>query len=218
MEKNNYKVIAVAALLFAVFTMTIGFAAFSKVLNIKESSAAVSPTDKFSSNVKFDVQSLSCQAYGDAQVISSGQLDVNGNEWSGLSVSLKAPSAYVTCSVKVTNESTFDAYLAELNFASPLSCSYGENIQIDQNFSNGICGENGIVATISDGNKSTSVNGVRVFDSSSTTSDSVISANSESTITFKIEYPNSAPVVDAIDSNINVTIPSITLLYKSSNE
>ena len=134
MEKNNYKVLAVAALIIAVVALTVGFASFSTVLSIQNASAEVQPTDLFTPNVQFSqgtggAPNVTCgNSHGDSETVfvnSKGSLNdsTHATVWRDASVTLTGPGDYVTCAIDMENNSPFIAYLYRVDLSSVLTCT-----------------------------------------------------------------------------------------------
>lgn len=134
MEKNNYKVLAVAALIIAVVALTVGFASFSTVLSIQNTSADIQPTDLFTPNVQFTQgnngePSVTCvNSRNEAEsafVNSKGSLNdsTHATVWSDASVTLTGPGDYVECFIQFENNSPYIAYLNQVTLSSTLTCS-----------------------------------------------------------------------------------------------
>ena len=215
MENNNKgKLVLLVILAISIISISIGFAVFSATLTIKESSGTISPNDNFSTNVKFKQNSLSCNTItGTASVKNTGVLNSELTEWSGLSVLLKEPGDSVTCNVSVSNTSTFDAFLKEIAFSDNLQCSGIDGATISTTNNDAICGANGVKATVSDGTNSLSITGVSEQKKLNISTNNIIEASKTKNISFTVEY-----VANNIDEDVIVTIPQLSLIYKSSNE
>ena len=216
MEKNSNKLIIFIFLGMVVLTFSVGFAAYSRTLYISESTTEISPENTFTPNVKFKANTLTCtNKSGEGAVSSSGQLAEEDTSWSNISVSLKKPGDAVTCSVVVSNDSSYDAFLKEITFDSVLNCTTNSRTTPKSSNQEALCGTNGVTAKVSDGVNSATVTGVSSNNNTSISTNNIISSGSEGTITFDIEYSSTGNLVD---EDMLVTLPKVTLLYKSSNE
>lgn len=119
MERNrSSKIIAVVALVVAVFGLTLGFAAFSNTLTIS-SSAYVSPSsDNFkvgfsTSATATATGNLAGTASGSA---TAGTATLSGTAISGIKANLTAPGETVTYTFYVRNTGEYDAFLNSITF------------------------------------------------------------------------------------------------------
>lgn len=119
MERNrSSKIIAVVALVVAVFGLTLGFAAFSNTLTIS-SSAYVSPSsDNFkvgfsTSATATATGNLTGSASGAA---TAGTATLAGTAISGIKANLTTPGETVTYTFYVRNTGEYDAFLNSITF------------------------------------------------------------------------------------------------------
>ena len=124
MEKNrSSKIIAVVALVVAVFGLTLGFAAFSNTLTIS-SSAYVSPSsENFKINLSGSESGITTNVVGTpAQSENLGyyasQASVSGSRISGLKANVTQPGQEVSYTFYVHNDGEYDAYLNSIVFAN----------------------------------------------------------------------------------------------------
>lgn len=119
MEKNrNNKIITIIALMVAVAGLTLGFAAFSRVLTIS-SSATVTPND---SDFKTAFSSSNTElASGDIQGVATGgatagTAKISGTTISNLTANFSAPGQTVKYTFYENNSGNYDAYLTNATF------------------------------------------------------------------------------------------------------
>lgn len=119
MEKNrSSKIIAVVALVVAVFGLTLGFAAFSNTLTIS-SSAYVSPSSE-NFKVNFSTSS-STSATGTVSGSATGSATAEAatlaaTTVSGIKANLTAPGETVSYTFYVRNTGEYDAYLNSITY------------------------------------------------------------------------------------------------------
>ena len=223
MEKNNGKTIAVVSLVVAVFALAVGFATFSANLTI-DSSATVVPGDQFSPYVKWKENSISCQKVAgnaNAAATSVGSFDTDRVAWSGVTIKLIEPGDSVSCSATVENTSSFVAYLRSITTSAALSCAAGtttDDISPATNASD-VCpwlrldieagtGTPATAFATSTAAAAGSFSGAQAL--------SVPATNGEQNVKFTLTYRNDTGVVLA-NGTVAVTIPTITLNYKTDN-
>lgn len=119
MSKNrNNKIITIIALMVAVAGLTLGFAAFSRVLTIS-SSATVNPNDAdfkttfSSSNTEVVSGNISGEATGGAE---AGVATINGTTISNLTAKFSGPGQTVKYTFYENNSGNYDAYLTNATF------------------------------------------------------------------------------------------------------
>ena len=219
MKKNNSKVYALIALVIAVFALSVGFATFSQTLFISDASAEINASNEFTSNVKFVANSLDCtDTNGKAVVDSTGVLDSENTIWKDLSIILKEPGDSVNCTVEVYNASSYEAFLKEISFASTLNCAAKQGSGVNSASASNVeavCGANGIIATASVGSNSATTTKVAVSNNTNIASNNTLASEGTDEVTFTILYPSDA---QSADGDITITIPQISLLYKTANE
>lgn len=120
MEKNKgSKIIAIVALVVAVFGLTLGFAAFSNTLTIS-SSAYVSPSsDNF--KINFSTSSTSATSTGNVTgsptgAATAGTATLAGTTVSGIKANLTAPGETVSYTFYTHNTGEYDAFLNSITF------------------------------------------------------------------------------------------------------
>lgn len=114
MKKNN-KTITIVALIIAVASLTIGFAAFSSTLTIN-SSATVTP-DASTFNVGFStaIDSLKPGTLNSSSTLGE-PATITGTSITGLKANLKNPGEYADYIFFVYNAGEYDAYLNDIVF------------------------------------------------------------------------------------------------------
>lgn len=127
MEKSrNFKIIAVIALIVAIFGLSVGFAAFSTALNISTSQSAVRP-DETTFNVSFSSSGTSFleedvvgQVSDNASMTSTAAKIDNSNYKNpvinNLSAKFTEPGQSVTYTFYAYNGGSYDAYLKSISF------------------------------------------------------------------------------------------------------
>ena len=118
MEKNrSSKIIAVVALVIAVFGLTLGFAAFSTTLTIS-SSATVTPSDE-NFKVYFKNTDGGNTVVGTATTgAKAATAALDGTTATGLSADFTAPGQTVTYTFKVVNEGSYNAFLKSVSYGN----------------------------------------------------------------------------------------------------
>ena len=120
MEKNkSSKIIAVVALVVAVFGLTLGFAAFSNTLTIS-SSAYVSPSDE-NFKVAFSTSLTDANVTGTIAGTPTGaataeDATVSGTTVSGIKANLTSPGESVSYTFYVHNSGEYEAFLNSITF------------------------------------------------------------------------------------------------------
>lgn len=122
MEKNrSSKIIAVVALIIAVFGLTLGFAAFSTTLTIS-SSATVTPSSEnfkvyFSpdgNEVSTGEEATALTVTGTGTGAGTATIDTTRLKASNLTAAFTVPGQTVTYSFYVVNQGSYDAYLKSI--------------------------------------------------------------------------------------------------------
>lgn len=217
MEKNNNKIIAVVALVVAVVSLAIGFAAFSDSLSIG-GSANVKGTNAFddaTNDLAYVSTTPECHITGSNISTSTTPYTAGtatGDVWSGISVPLTTENPSVTCTAVVKNKTSYAAYLKSIATTSGISCSSsGANAQTNEN---NIC--NAVSVDVQVGSVATDkiTFGTSAVTKNDTTGSIAKSGDSgdEATVTVKITYDGIA----VADEDVVVTLPTITHNYSSA--
>ena len=210
MEKNNGKIVAVAALVVAVVALSVGFAAFAATLTI-DSSATVKASNEFTENVNYVSGTPKCYYTGETSstVPDAVAGTASGKTWTGVSVPLTAEHKSVTCEAEIQNASTYTAYLRQISISNVLSCaSVGTGDDAATNVTT-ICPTVSAKVDVStDTATFTSTNSTAVTSTSST----IAGNNGSEKVYLTVSYSSTA----AADGDISVTIPTISLLYKTN--
>ena len=213
MEKNNGKIVAVVALAIAVVALSVGFAAFSATLTIQSATATVEKNDEFSANINYtEGQTLKC-VYTGTETEVEGTYNAgtaSGKTWTGVNVPLTAGHKSVTCTAQITNASAYTAYLRQISIASALTCASAGTGDDAASNAAAVCAT--VSAQIKVGGATgtfTTTNSTAVDVTGST---STIAANGTGTAELTIAYTSAI----AADGDLSVTIPTISLLYKTA--
>ena len=216
MEKNNSKMIAVAALVVAVIGLSIGFAAFAATLTIENASATFTAQNQFTDrvNYKSDVSPTCFAGDSSSNTSVSGEYtagSVSGKQWNGVSVPLSMTQKTVTCHATIENLSTYRAALNTISTNGTIGCTSvaasGEEGYAST--ASAICGN--VQVTVAVGSAS------KTFQNSDLTaltniSNSSIASSGSAEVTMTINYnSNVSP-----DGDVRITIPTISLEYKSA--
>ena len=225
MEKNNGKIVAVVALVIAVVSLSVGFAAFSATLTINDASATVKANDEFEPNVNYVSGSPKCY-YTGSEYTSANELDpetltglavgtASQKSWTGVSVPLTTEHKSITCVAQIQNASQYVANLRKISIADFLSCaSVGAGDAAATNVDD-ICAT--VSATVkvagSDTTTFTASNNASpnkaAFEGTSST---IAKDNGTANVELTIAYTSAV----AADGDIRITVPTISLLYKTN--
>ncbi len=210
MEKNNSKIVAVVALVVAVVALSVGFATFSATLTITNTSAAINPTNTFTTNVKYAANSVSCTTTGDAVVSNSGTL--TDTAWNGVAITLKTPGDKATCTANISNLSSFVAYLREINTATALSCSAlaGSNAASAANVT-AVCNALSLVVTVGTDSATATASAAGSAVVSGTTNK--IATSGTQAVKFELTYASGS---QPADGDITVNVPQMNVIYKTA--
>lgn len=212
MEKNNGKIIAIAALVVAVVALSVGFAAFTDSLTIDGSATVKAGENVFAANFGYDANTTPSCVYtgGSTTAENTSAGTASDNTWSGISVQLTSEHPSVTCTAKVKNTSDYKASLTSISASGALSCSStGANAATNTAT---IC--TGVTEEVQLGSSSNALtinstsNGAGLTNSSPSLE--VAKTNGEATVTVIVAYNTS---VGTPDGDITVTLPTITHAY-----
>ncbi len=206
MEKNNGKVVAVVALAIAVVALSIGFAAFSATLTIGASSNIIA-TNSFTDNVNYVASSSSCVYTGGSTAADGSNAgSPAGKSWSGIYVKLDKNHKSVTCQADILNNSAYAANLKSISGGTLTCGSVGEGDDAASNAAT-VCGNvSATVALKTDTTTFTTTNGTGL-----TTGNVSIGASATEHVYLTVAYTGDDP-----DGDIAITIPSISLLFKTN--
>ena len=214
MENRGSRAIAVVALCVAIVGITLGFAAFSNVLNIQPS-ANVAP-DASTFNVDFSSSDSALETNPvvpvkapEELVASSASINNVGDPTiSNLSVSFTEPGQSATYTFYTYNAGEYDAYLKSITFANAAS---GDSFKVCT--SEGSADAGLVAAACEDISVSVKVGSLEEATSSqaSITGHSLAKGAYEEVV-VKIEYAADGAVADG---NFDVDFGDITLTYSS---
>ena len=214
MEKNNGKIIAVAALVVAVIGLSVGFAAFAATLTIENISATMTADNQFTENVNYQSVAPTCYVTGtSASVVGTYNAGTaSGKLWSGINVPLTMTQKSVTCQATIENNSAYRAALDSISIGGTFTCNSVAASGTEGYATNAstICA--GTQVTVSTGSAT------KVFTNAShdaltgITGTSIASNGGTAPVTVTIEYTGDV----AADGDVSITIPTISLNYKSA--
>lgn len=219
-DNKSGKVIAIAALVVAVVALSVGFAAFTDVLDISGTATAGASGNVFDAgtdgaNGLRYTGTPTCVYTNDSSAVPNvnvGTFTNNNDSWSGISVPLGSTATSVTCTATVTNSSSYIAHITDLKTSGPLTCSSsGANTLANET---NVCGATTVTATISDGTNSDTlqITNSTAANATSTTRTAEVAANGgTATVTVVIAYAGA----DA-DADTTITLPTITHYYSSA--
>ena len=213
MEKNNSKIIAVAALVVAVIGLSIGFAAFAATLTIENISATMAADNQFTANVNYKSVAPTCTVTGSGASISGSYNagTASGKQWTGISVPLTMTQKSITCEAQIENGSAYSAALDSITIGGTFTCQSVAASGTDGYATN--------AGTICDGTKVTvTTSGASaVFTNASHAgltciTGSSIASSGSAAVQVVIEYTGTV----AADGDVAITIPTISMNYKSA--
>ena len=217
MEKNNGKIIALAALIVAVIALAVGFASFTDALTI-DGTATVKGANAFddaTNDLAYVSTSPECHITGTTTSTSTTPYTAgtaSGDVWEGISVPLTTENPSVTCTATVKNKTQYVAYLRGIATQSGITCaSSGANQTTNEN---NICGAVNVDVQVG----SVATDKISFGSSAASKPDTTGSiaksgdAGDEATVTVVITYDGQA----VADENVVVTLPTITHSYSSS--
>ena len=228
--RNSSRVIAIVALLIAVVSLGVGFAAFSATLTITSPTATVEKADQFSPYIRYSSTSPVCYYTGDSTKTSiiTGSYNAgsttSGTSWSGVSVPIVYDTVNevfksVTCEAEMENGSVYDAYLRGISTSSALDAesvattgdnvASAESITMVKNNTTVTVDVNGDTAAIT---SSGTVNMTTGFTDANSYIQAISGANpGVRTVKLIINYTGSS----SPDGDVRVLVPTVTLTYKT---
>lgn len=212
MEKNNGKIVAVVALVVAVVSLSVGFAAFAATLTI-DSNATVKANDEFSPNVNYVSGSTKCYYTDDntkTAITGASAGTASNKTWTGVSVPLTTEHKSVTCEAQISNTSAYVAKLNKISISDVLSCASvaASGDDAATNVSTICPTVSAKVDVATDTATFTSTNKADVTSVSST----IAKDNGTEMVYLTIAYTSTV----AADGDIKITVPTISLLYKTA--
>jgi len=213
MEKNNSKIIAVAALVVAVIGLSIGFAAFAATLTIENISATMAADNQFTANVNYKSVAPTCYVTGTSASISGSYNagTASAKQWTGISVPLTMSQKSVTCEAQIENSSAYRAALDSISIGGTFTCQSVAASGTDGYATNAttICDGTRVTVTTS-GASAVFTNASH--DAVTGITGSSIATSSSATVQVTIEYTGTV----AADGDVAITVPTISLNYKSA--
>ena len=207
MEKNNGKIVAVVALAIAVVALSVGFAAFAATLTI-DSNATIKANDAFSENVNYTGTPACYYTGGTTAAEGSTAGTASAKSWSGVKVALSDDHKSVTCEADVLNASEYVAYLRQISIGSALTCASKGTGDAAATNADTICGT--VSATVEVGTDTHSFTTTTATAKTNTTGS--IAAAGTQKVKLTIAYTSTAKP----DGDIDITVPTISLLYKTN--
>ena len=219
MEKNNGKVIAIAALLVGVVALAVGFAAFADDLTIAGTATAKVGDNPFddhtaTNGLNYKATTMECHSTADANVnvITTGYSagNLSADAWSGISVPLTKDVPSVTCTAVVENKTEYVAYLKSIGANKGIECS-SEGTNAAANASS-VCSNTTVVAQFG----TVAADKLEIKTTQPTANNSTtgsIASKGESTVTVTISYD---PTKVVTDEDVTITLPTITHSYSSA--
>ena len=217
MEKNNSKIIAVAALVVAVIGLSVGFAAFAATLTIENISASLTATDQFSANVNYDDSVTPTCFAGDssssaAVVGTYNGGSASGKQWTGVNVPLTMTQKEVTCHATIKNTSNYIAALNQITIGGSIQCISTAASGTDGYATNAsaICGDVQVTVAVSGASKTFSNSDLTA--ATGFNGNNIAATNGTAEVTMSIKYnSNVSP-----DGDVSITVPTISLKYVSA--
>ena len=185
-RKRGTTVAVVAALIIAVVSLGIAFAAFSTTLTIN-GSATVTASNW---DIHFERLSDTTPTTGTATITTAPTL--SATTFSGLEANFKTPGDSVTYSWHVVNKGTFDATLA----TTPASLPKPTCTSTDTTSATNVC--KNLTYTVTGYNNS------------------LAHATGDDTITLTLTYNANTPAGELPTATVNVTLPQFSLVYTQS--
>ena len=216
MEKSrSSKVIAVVALVVAVFGLTLGFAAFSNTLIIS-SSATVKPSqDAF--NVEFSSSATAVEALAVSGVPTTGATadaaTIQGQKITGLNANFTAPGQSVTYTFYIHNTGEYEAFLKTISFenvegqSSPKVCVADDPQTTTASLVSAACEDISVALTVDSISATGSMTEI-------SENNSIAAKTGVKTVVVTITYAENG---DRADGNFSVAFGDIHLGYSSAN-
>ncbi len=216
MEKDrSTKMIAIVALIVAIFGLSLGFAAFSKNLDI--TSAATVKGDESRFSVKFSTNEENTSSGSVTPTLNPDKTDgftASNADLADTTVSnLKATftngkgEQKATYTFYIRNDGELDAYLKKVSFAQEkpqCSTSASEN-KADETLVTSACEDVSVKITVDDQSYTSTNNQI---------TDASLPKSQNKKVTVELDYNDTHP----IDGDFDVTFGSITLTYSSSDK
>ena len=208
-HSRKQKLLMIVALIVAIASLSIGFAAFSVTLNISSSASVTPSSDTFS--VKFSILSAIAQE-GDVTPekssnslnATSGVIDNSGMPTiKNLSVIFTEPGQYVDYYFFVVNSGKYDAFLNSVNFLGDKRCIGAENAtdSLVQN----ACKDINVTVSIGDMeySETTAISGKK------------LSTNNNEQVKVRLSYDINGSYSDG---GFSVLFPDIAFVYSSVDD
>ena len=217
MEKNNgYKVMAIVALLVGIVGLSIGFAAFSKTLNIGTATVnTTARTNVFESAIHYDTTATpTSSALTNVTVQNVGTLTTD--TWSNIAFTIDANenNASATLTATVVNDSSeYDAYLQTITTSDGvIECTPATGTDATQVAT--ACSKMKVTVTIAGQSNNATAEVTSSSDIDTTITNAVVLPKSgNKTVTVKFDYDNDAVIHDG---QFTVTLPAISFGYTST--
>lgn len=208
MEKNNGKIVAVVALAIAVVALSVGFAAFAATLTI-DSNATITASNAFTDKVNYVTDTPKCY-YTGGSTTAEGSVagSASAKSWTGVKVALSDEHKSVTCEADVLNASEYVAYLRQISIGGALTCASTGTGDAAATNADTICGTVSAKVDVSTDSHSFTTTAA----TAKTDTGSSITAGGTEHVKLTIAYTSTAKP----DGDISITVPTISLLYKTN--
>lgn len=202
-RERSFKIITISALLIAIISLSIGFAAYTETLTIN-GNAKISPElwkVQFTKDGK-NVGELNATLTGRAKVTT--EATVAASTISGFKATLKSPGDSVTYNFEISNLGDLDAKLTAFTLGT-LSCTPSIGSKATQQQATAICED--LIYTLTYADESDINIGDKLVDKESATD----SEQYSKPVILKLSWPSSSTV--EVNDDIDVTINTTSLVY-----
>ena len=193
MEKDRKtKVLAVIAIIIAVVSLTIGFAAFSTSLSINGTG------DVRASSWKVRFESLgSANLSGTAEETTAPTINTNDTTISDFDVSFTTPGDSVSYTFDIANKGTFDAEITSINIPTP-TCQ-GTGVNAEQDAAN-VCANLEYKLTYTDG-------GTTLAETDT------LNTGEKKNVTLTLTYKDTITEAELPQENVDISNLGISIIY-----
>lgn len=195
-RERKYKIIAFVALIIAVISLSIGYAAWSTTLTI----SGTAKVDPSTWSVKFAYKSGSSLTPTIEGNASSTGATLTSTSVSGFDITLKAPGDSVTYNWLVKNEGGLDAELKTFNMGN-ISCAPGTGSSTNQTQANNLCSDLEYTLTYANG-------------SAISVGDQLAKTNGSAELKLTLKWKSNSTVV--VPDDVKVTVGTTTMIYEQS--
>ena len=206
---RKHKMLMLLALVVAITSLSVGFAAFSTTLNIS-SSASVNPSSdnfkvRFSTSAgSLDTSPVTPTSKTSGLTASNGTINNTTNPTlSNLSATFTLSGQYVEYTVYARNEGEYTAYLNSVNFIGNKSCEVVGNVY--GTLAASACNSINVIVYVAN---------TAYYETTEVSNHSLTKDNIEE-IRIRLEY---ASTMTEVDGDIRITFPDIMLVYSTIND